>query len=95
MDIIYLSHAVRMRTTVTLDADTEQLIRARMAERGVPFKKALNDLIREGVPTHQRGAPFATRTASLGVPAVNLDQALQLAGDLEDEELIRKMRRGA
>jgi hypothetical protein len=84
-----------VRTTVTLDADTEQLIRARMVERGVSFKEALNDLIRAGDPRQQRQAPFATRTASLGVPAVNLDQALQLAGDLEDEELIRKMRRGA
>jgi hypothetical protein len=29
------------------------------------------------------------------VPSVNLDRALQLAADLEDEELLRRQRRGA
>jgi hypothetical protein len=31
----------------------------------------------------------------LGVPSVNLDRALQIAGELEDEELIRRQRRRA
>jgi len=84
-----------MRTTVTLDPDTEALVRGRMAERGVSFKRALNDLIREGVPGPGRQTPFTTRTAALGVPAVGLDRALQLAADLEDEELVRKTRRRA
>lgn len=84
---------VRQRTTVTLDPDTEQLVRARVAERGVTFKQALNDLIREGVPAPRDRAAFTTRTASLGMPSVPLDQALRLAADLEDEELLRKMRR--
>jgi hypothetical protein len=30
----------------------------------------------------------------MGVPLVNLDKALQLAGELEDLEIIRKMRLG-
>lgn len=84
-----------VRTTVTLDPDTEQLVRARMAERGVSFKQAMNDLIREGVPGQRQETSFATQTAALGVPAVNLDRALQLAADLEDEELVRKIRRRA
>ncbi|MEB3024082.1 antitoxin [[Mycobacterium] crassicus] len=82
-----------MRTTVTLDDDTVQLIRRRMAERQVSFKQALNEAIRDGVagrPIRQ----FTTRTADLGVPSVNLDRALQIAADLEDEELIRRQRRG-
>jgi hypothetical protein len=29
------------------------------------------------------------------VPTVNLDRALQIAAELEDEELIRRQRRGA
>lgn len=41
-----------------------------------------------------RGAPFRTATAPLGVPVVNLDRALQLAAELEDEELVRKTRVG-
>lgn len=82
-----------MRTTVTLDPDTEQLVRRRMRERGQSFKDALNDAIREGA----RGAvePFHTATASLGRSTVPLDRALQVAGELEDDELIRRMREGS
>lgn len=83
-----------MRTTVTLDPDTEQIVRGLMREQGISFKKALNDAIRRGAPPDRR-EPFATETASMGEPTVNLDQALQLVGDLEDEELIRKMRAGS
>jgi hypothetical protein len=59
------------------------------------FKQALNDAIREGL-TKLRNAPtpFRTATAGLGLPSVNLDRALAVASDLEDEELVRKMRRG-
>lgn len=83
-----------MRTTVTLDDDVEQLVRRRMVERQVSFKQALNDAIRDGA-TGRESRPFTTRTANLGVPAVNLDRALQLAAELEDEELIRRQRRRA
>lgn len=83
-----------MRTTVTLDDDTLAVIRQRMREQGVSFKKALNDAIRDGAQGRPQPARFTTRTADLGVPAVNLDRALQLAGELEDEELIRRQRRG-
>ncbi len=82
-----------MRTTVTLDADTEALIRRVMAERGVSFKKALNDAVRIGAGTRPR-QPFETRPRSMGEPTVGLDRALQLAADLEDDELIRRMQSG-
>jgi hypothetical protein len=83
-----------MRTTVTLDADTEQLIRRRMAERQVSFKQAINDAIREAALA-EVAEPFRTRTASLGRSRVSLDRALQLAADLEDDELVRKARSGS
>lgn len=84
-----------MRTTVTLDPDAEAILRRRMRERGVSFKQALNDAIREASTTRAVGREvFRTTTARLGLPAVNLDRALQLAADLEDEELIRRMRVG-
>lgn len=81
-----------VRTTVTLDPDTEQIVRRRMRERGMTFKEALNDAIRSATsdPT-----PFRTATASMGEPTVNLDRALQMVADLEDDELIRKMRSGS
>jgi hypothetical protein len=81
-----------MRTTVTLDPDAEQIIRRRMRERGLSFKEAVNDAIRNGALTAPAGEPFRTEVAALGESHVNLDRALQLAADLEDDESIRKMR---
>lgn len=82
-----------MRTTVTLDDDTADLVAQRMRDHGVSFKQALNDSIRAGAPDPDRGV-VRTRTADLGTPAVALDRALQLAGDLEDDDLVRRMREG-
>lgn len=84
-----------MRTTVTLDTDTEQIIRRRMLERGVSFKVALNDAIRSGAAGGELPEPFQTEVADLGQCRTNLDRALRVATDLEDEELIRKMRSGS
>ena len=84
-----------MRTTVTLDPDAEALIRERMRRRGVSFKQALNDAVRESARIAAAEPPvFRTKTAALGTAMVNLDLALQLAGELEDEELVRKLRAG-
>lgn len=83
-----------MRTTVTLDPDTEQIVRRRMSERGVSFKRALNDAIREGA-SDRPAARHETPTFDMGVPAVDLTKALRIAGELEDEELIAQLRRGA
>ena len=83
-----------MRTTVTLDDDTLAVIHRRMREQGVSFKAALNDAIRDGAEGRPMPTPFTTRSANLGVPAVNLDRALQVAAELEDDELIRGQRRG-
>ncbi|MFV0318639.1 MAG: antitoxin [Microthrixaceae bacterium] len=85
-----------MRTTVTLDPDTEQIVRKRMRERGQGFKTALNDVIRDGA-TAARGSaePFRTEVASMGRSEVNLDRALQVAAALEDDDLIAKMRAGS
>jgi len=83
-----------MRTTITLDDDAEQVIRRRMHERGSTFKEAVNDAIRESAAIVDR-RPFRTETASLGQSKVNLDRALRLAGDLEDDDLVRRSRSGS
>lgn len=84
-----------MRTTVTLDPDTEQLVRARMKATGASFKRALNDAIRDGAAGVRAPQRFTTASVSMGVPSVNLDRAIALAGELEDEELLRRMRKGS
>ncbi|MDQ3980927.1 MAG: antitoxin [Actinomycetota bacterium] len=83
-----------MRTTVTLDPDVEALVRKVMEERGVSFKQALNDAIRAGLaPTEGRG-PYRLKPAHLGRAAVPLTKALQLAAELEDDEIARKLALG-
>lgn len=84
-----------MRTTVTLDADSERIIRQRMSEQRVSFKQALNDLVREGRASIDGTLEFRTTIRSMGLPTVALDKALQLAGMLEDEEFLRRMETGS
>ncbi len=84
-----------MRTTVTLDPDVEKLLRKEVREQGAPFKQVLNNAIRAGLRgVKQRSEPFRSTTFNMGKPLVDLTKALSLASDLEDEELIRKHRRG-
>jgi hypothetical protein len=82
-----------MRTTVTLDPDTEQVVRERMASKGVSFKVALNDAIRDGA-RHRVDFVFSTETFDLGIPQVDLTKAIRVAGDFEDAELADRLRRG-
>jgi hypothetical protein len=80
-----------MRTTITLDPDTHELVQRLMRERGLTFKKAVNEAIRAGSrPPRSRGK-FHTRTFDMGRPALPIDKALRLAADLEDEELLRRL----
>ncbi|MGL5809987.1 MAG: hypothetical protein ACRCYQ_08585 [Nocardioides sp.] len=84
-----------MRTTVTLDADTEQIVRARMKAKGVSFKRALNDSIRESRAAARATSPrYVVEPMDLGMPLVDLTKALSLAGELEDAEIVRKLQSG-
>lgn len=79
-----------MRTTVTLDDDTAALVRQRMKQRDIGFKQALNELLREAVADQQ---DFRTPTFAMGRPRVDLTKATQVAGNLEDEQLVQQMER--
>jgi len=79
-----------MRTTVTLDPDVADLVQRRMAERGLSFKTAVNDAIRESLmPRRDPGSHTVPR--SLGEPSVPLDKALRLAADLEDADIASEL----
>ena len=86
-----------MRTTVTLDDDVAAKLKRLARERDISFKEALNSSVRRGI---QRGEakprPYRLPPPqSLGArPGINLDKALRLAGEMEDEEIIRKLRLG-
>ncbi len=77
---------------MTLEPDAEELVKKVMAERGISFKEAVNLAIRRGLSPERTGASFSTPTFAMGAhPRVNLDKALRLAADLEDEEVIREI----
>lgn len=82
-----------MRTTVTLDDDVAMALRQLAGQRGLSFKEALNSALRAGLmPASSASAPYQVPSRPLGLrPGVDLDKALQLAGHLEDDEVLRKL----
>ena len=87
-----------MRTTVTLDADAEKLIRDGMRRTGESFKQVLNRAIREGLAGQSSAHPgerfrLVARPMGLraGVDAAGLNR---LADELEIEELARSQANG-
>ena len=79
-----------MRTTVTLDPDTEMLVKRAMRERGLSFKEAVNEAIRAGLDPRREGATVEFPTYSMGEPLLDVTKGLRLAGELEDQEIARK-----
>ena len=83
-----------MRTTVDLDPDVDARLRALARERGVSLRVALNDALRAGLRPAGGGKarPYVLPSRRLGLrPGINVDKALALAGELEDEEILRKL----
>jgi len=80
-----------MRTTITLEPDVEALVRRLMRDRDLSFKEAVSLAIRTGLTSDDEAPPFSAPTRDLGVPSIPLDKALTLAGELEDEHLVRKL----
>ena len=85
-----------MRTTVTLDPDTRLLVERAMRERGLSFKEAVNEAIRSGLGERGTGPGPRTYTEprALGPARVDVTKALQLAGELEDDALARRLAEG-
>lgn len=83
-----------MRTTVTLDDDLAAQLKDRAHARGVPFKTEINEAIRSGLEKSREPTPYRVRTKRMGAPKIDLTKANQLAGQLEDDELVRRMNAG-
>ena len=80
-------------TTVTLEPDVENLIRAVMRTRGISFREAMNMGIRAGLSdTKPRARAFVQKTFSLGAEQTfSWNKALPTADTIGDEELSRKL----
>jgi hypothetical protein len=86
-----------VRTTVTLDDDLAAALKRRSRERDIPFKQAINETIRAGLSGGATAAarPYRMKPRNLEVrPGVDLTKALALAGELEDEDIVRKLEQG-
>ena len=82
-----------MRTTLTLDADVADRLRALARERRLPFKQVVNAVLRRGLDDGSGAREvFKVEAKALKLhPGIDLDQALELAARLEDEETLRKL----
>jgi hypothetical protein len=82
-----------MRTTVTLDPDVAAKLKADAHKRGVSFKEALNGNLRRGLEgAEAKPVPYRIKARPMGFKGgLDLDKALQIAGRLEDDEIVRKL----
>jgi hypothetical protein len=85
-----------MRTTITLDDDVFSYLKETAYRAGKPFKQVMNETLRRGIAANDappRACRYRLEPSSLGgtLPGIDLDRALQLADDLEDEAIINKL----
>lgn len=77
---------------MTLEPDVAAELKRVARERGVSFKRVLNDAVRAGLRPAGQPQAYELPTFEMGLrPEVNLDKASALAAHLEDEELLRKL----
>ena len=83
-----------MRTTLTLEPDVALKLKRRMAAKKLTLKAAVNQALRVGLAAEDLPArkPFRVEPHSFGFrPGIDQDKLGQLADQLEDEEIIRKL----
>lgn len=86
-----------MRTTLTVDDDLMKELKDAAHREGLPLKQLVNRALRRGLRALDEGAaakPYRCPTFSMGVPApgtIDLDKALAIAAELEDEETAREI----
>lgn len=85
-----------MRTTLTLDDELAKALKKLAHESGRSFKEVVNQAIRAGLALNEvlpKPKPYKVKPARLGgvLPGFNLDKALEIAEQLEDEESAKKL----
>ena len=81
-----------MRTTVDIEDDLLDKLRAEATRGRVPFKHLLNRLLRAGLEGHGvTRTAYRCPTFGMGAPAGDLDKALGIAATLDDDAVRRKL----
>jgi hypothetical protein len=85
-----------MRTTLTLDPDVAQALKARIAEKNTTLKQVVNQALRRGLAAEpaKKKKPFRVIPHSSGFqPGIDVTKLGQLADELEVEAFIEQQAR--
>ena len=85
-----------MRTTLTLDPDVARRLKARMAEKKLSLKQAVNEALRAGLATGRANprVKFSVQPHSCQFkPGIDLDKLNQLVDELEAESSLKGLSR--
>lgn len=84
-----------VRTTLTIDDDLAALLHEQARRTGRTFRDVVNEAIRDGLLRSELESPCTPPVHDLGIrPGVNLTKATRLVGQLEAEQIVRKMEIG-
>ena len=88
-----------MRTTVRVDDDLMQELKEYAYQQGISMAQLFNRTVRAGLQTikqsdHEQREPYHEKTYKMGTPKVEFTNYNHLAAELEDAEIIRKLRQG-
>ena len=84
----------RMRSTVRIDDDLMEALKARAGSEGTSLTHALNAVLRQGLKVaneSRTGRRFEQRTVSLGGALFETDKALSVSASLEDDAVLAKL----
>lgn len=84
-----------VRTTVRLDDELLERLKAQARKEKVSLTRLLNRTLQAGLQAggaRRRSQPaYRERAHAMGVPRLTLDKALSLAAALEDDEIVREL----
>lgn len=84
-----------MRTTVRVDDELLERLKAQARTEKVSVTQVLNRVLKVGLQAggaRRRAQPaYRQRVHAMGVPRLALDKALALAATLEDEEIVHEL----
>ena len=80
-----------MRTTITIDADTEALLRLEVERTGLSFKVVLNQAIKRALGRRPSGVQLQPLFSAPFPPELTRQSFNRLAAEWEDEDTILEL----